>query len=74
MTQPSAFELLERIQSYLGNGGLFNPEMMEHDEVSTLIMDCRTYIQQTSLDGPTPKLIPTFITRSTFVIPAKRST
>lgn len=34
--------LQDRIQSYLGNGGLFNPEMMEHDKVRNLIIDCRT--------------------------------
>ena len=37
-------ELVGRIQSYLGNGGFFNPEMMEHDKVRDLIMDCRDYI------------------------------
>lgn len=39
-------ELLARIQNYLGNGGLFNPEMMEHDKVRDLIMDCRTAIER----------------------------
>jgi len=38
-------ELLARIQDYLGSGGLFNPEMMEHDKVRDLIMDCRKAIQ-----------------------------
>jgi len=37
----SAASILETIQSYLGNGGLFNPEMMEHDKVRDLIMACR---------------------------------
>ena len=37
-------ELLARIQNYLELGGLFNPEMMEHDKVRTLIMDCREYL------------------------------
>lgn len=31
--------LRERVQSYLGNGGFFNPESMEHDKVRTLIID-----------------------------------
>jgi len=31
--------LQERVQDYLSNGGLFNPEMMEHDKVRDLIMD-----------------------------------
>lgn len=37
-------DLLNRIQSYFGNGGLFNPEYMEHDKVRDLIMDCGEYI------------------------------
>lgn len=37
----SAASILEAIQSYLGNGGLFNPEMMEHDKVRDLIIACR---------------------------------
>lgn len=36
--------LKTRIQSYLGNGGLFNPEMMEHEKVRDLILDCREII------------------------------
>ena len=28
-----------RIRDYLGNGGLFNPEHMEHDKVRKLLMD-----------------------------------
>lgn len=37
-------ELLARIQSYLNNGGLFNPEMMEHHKVRELIIDCQDFI------------------------------
>lgn len=33
--------LQERVQSYLGNGGLFNPEFMEHDKVRDLVVDLR---------------------------------
>jgi hypothetical protein len=36
--------LLERIKSYLSSGGLFNPEMMEHDKVRDLIVDVRDYL------------------------------
>jgi hypothetical protein len=32
-------DLEKRVQDYLTNGGLFNPEMMEHDKVRELIMD-----------------------------------
>lgn len=38
--------LLDRIANYLGNGGLINPEWMEHDKVRDLIMDCRDKIEQ----------------------------
>ncbi len=41
--------LLERIQNYLEVGGLFNPEMMEHDKVRDLIIDCRDYISKSML-------------------------
>lgn len=31
--------LVGRIREYLSNGGLFNPEMMDHDKVRDLLMD-----------------------------------
>jgi hypothetical protein len=34
-------ELEKRISNYLSSGGLFNPELMEHEKVRDLIMDCR---------------------------------
>lgn len=36
--------ILERIQSYLENGGFFNPEMMEHEKVGRLLLDIRDSI------------------------------
>lgn len=42
-----AKELESRITNYLSNGGLFNPEMMGHDKVRDLLMDCRDYISKT---------------------------
>lgn len=33
--------ILDEIQNYLELGGLFNPEMMEHDKVRDLIIKCR---------------------------------
>ena len=38
--------ILERIKNYLGSGGPFNPELMEHEKVRDLIMDCREEIQK----------------------------
>lgn len=35
----------ERITEYLVAGGLFNPELMEHDKVSRLLIDARDYIE-----------------------------
>ena len=40
--------LIERIQDYLSNSGLFNPETIEHDKVGKLLLDCREEI--TSLE------------------------
>lgn len=42
---PSAAEIEHRIRSYLGNGGLFNPELMEHEKVRDLIMDIGRFLQ-----------------------------
>lgn len=39
-------DLLEQIGGYLDTGGLFNPELMEHDKVRDLIMDCRSEIER----------------------------
>ena len=37
-------DVRERITNYLGNGGFFNPELMEHEKVRDLLMDCRDEI------------------------------
>lgn len=34
----------DRIDNYLGNGGFFNPECMDHDKVSDLLQDVREYM------------------------------
>jgi len=39
-------ELRDRIRNYFGNGGLFNPELMEHRKVSDLLMDIAKAIDQ----------------------------
>lgn len=36
----------DRITSYLGNGGLFNPEHMDATQVRDLLIDCRDEIKQ----------------------------
>jgi hypothetical protein len=49
-----ATALLARIDSYLQMGGLFNPELMEHEKVRNLIMDCRAHIERTQNDQAHP--------------------
>ena len=41
--------LVERITDYLGKGGLFNPEMMEH-----LLLDCRAALASSEGPGTLP--------------------
>ena len=38
--------LTQRITEYLGNGGLFNPESMEHNKVRDLLIDCRAALTE----------------------------
>lgn len=38
-------DLVERITQYLGAGGLFNPEAMEHNKLRDLLLDCRDRIE-----------------------------
>ena len=40
-----AKELSDRITEYLSLGGLFNPELMEHDKVRDLLIDIRNYLK-----------------------------
>lgn len=49
MSTDSTPNLLGRIKEYLLNGGTFNPEMMEHDKVRELILDCRTALVATTV-------------------------
>lgn len=46
--------LPERITNYLSNGGLFNPEMMDHDKVRELLIECRDEIERLSETEKTP--------------------
>lgn len=39
-------ELSDRITAYLAGGGLFNPELANHDAVRDLIIDCRDEIKR----------------------------
>lgn len=39
--EPDRFAAIEQITEYLGNGGLWNPESMEHLKVMELLTQCR---------------------------------
>ena len=38
--------LVDRIAQYLSAGGLFNPELMEHQKVRDLLIDCRKALNE----------------------------
>jgi hypothetical protein len=38
--------IVERCREYLSSGGLFNPELMDHQKVSDLVIDCRDEIER----------------------------
>jgi hypothetical protein len=38
--------LSERITAYLSGGGLFNPELANHDAVRDLLIECRAVLSQ----------------------------
>ena len=48
-TDGSALKCRERINDYLSSGGLFNPELMEHEKVRELLLDCREEIMELQL-------------------------
>jgi hypothetical protein len=40
-----ANRVADKITDYLASGGLFNPELMEHQKVRDLLIECRTEIE-----------------------------
>jgi len=40
-------DIVDRITDYLSVGGFFNPEMMDHDKVRDLLIDCRAALDRT---------------------------
>lgn len=50
LTKSTPEEIVARINGYLQSGGLFNPEMVEHEKVRDLLLDCRD-----TLTKPKPK-------------------
>ena len=45
MTRAIKIELYKRINNYLESGGLHNPELMEHEKVRDLLIDCRNLLK-----------------------------
>lgn len=39
-------ELVNRITAYLCTGGLFNPELANHDAVRDLLIECRRVLNE----------------------------
>jgi chromosome segregation ATPase len=39
-------EILNGVRDYLSSGGLFNPELMDHQRTRDLIIECRDEIEQ----------------------------
>lgn len=43
--------LIQRITDYLSGGGLFNPELANHEAVRDLLIDCRDALEQQAAPG-----------------------
>lgn len=41
-----AQELVNKITAYLFNGGLFNPELADHDAVRDILIECREILNE----------------------------
>jgi hypothetical protein len=48
----AALNLSKRITNYLASGGLFNPEMANHDRVRDLLIDCREFFDEAARVEP----------------------
>ena len=53
-------ELTQRITDYLTGGGLFNPEMANHEAVRDLLIDCRDALAQPKIPM-SPEHLPQYI-------------
>ena len=42
-------DLFDRITEYVLHGGLYNPELMQHEKVRELLIDCRDEIERLRL-------------------------
>lgn len=46
-------DLIARLTAYLASGGLFNPELANHEAVRDLIIDCRDALEAAKQQEPT---------------------
>ena len=51
MTPATKRDLSQRITDYLSGGGLFNPELANHDAVRDLLIDCRAALSAEAPEG-----------------------
>ncbi len=51
----AAQALTTRITAYLTGGGLFNPELANHDAVRDLLIDCRLALTQAPVQPTEPR-------------------
>ena len=47
-------EIPRRVTEYLSNGGLFNPELMDHEAVRNILIDARDVIEIAAREKVTP--------------------
>lgn len=45
-SKPTALDLIKQIDDYLQVGGFFNPELMDHDKVRDMLLDCRNEFEE----------------------------
>jgi hypothetical protein len=44
--KPTALDLIKQIDDYLQVGGFFNPELMDHNKVRDMLLDCRNEFEE----------------------------
>jgi hypothetical protein len=57
MTRDQLEELAKRATDYLSSGGLFNPELADHQAVSVLIRECRDAIRSLLAQEPVAEIV-----------------
>lgn len=50
-------KVIDKVQEYLQVGGLFNPELMDHQKVSDLLIECRDELKRLLIKSDRQALI-----------------